>query len=372
MSTAYELKDVVPAIVWTVDRDLTFATSMGAGLATLSLEPGAVVGRSLYDYFGVSDPEFPPIAAHRKALEGQRVNFEMEWEDHVWETCVEPLQDTEGVVHGAVGVAVDVTDKRHLERRLRQAEKLESLGRLAGGVAHDFNNVLMGIQGCCEIIRGEVPAGSRAHDLLGQIAKTVQRGGSLTRRLLAFSRARPQRQEMVHLNETVSDATLLLENLLGDGIEMDVHLSAHSDLVEADAGLLEHALVNLVLNARDAMPDGGHVEVQTKSVSGPPGDWVELTVKDTGVGMDPLTVERAFEPFYTTAPESGSGLGLAMVYGTVTQAGGRITIETNAGQGTTVRVLLPRAAQTRLPQTPPPGPGDPDVREHMPGRRSPR
>ena len=240
------------------------------------------------------------------------------------------------------------------EEQLRHAQKMEAIGRLAGGVAHDFNNILTAIIGYTDLIAERLdPTDQTARDI-AEIRSAADRAASFTRQILSFSRKQFLNPKVLDLNEIVSGMLEMLPRVIGDHIETSMHLDRHLARVKADASQMEQVLVNLVLNARDAMPNGGRLTIETGGVelsdeaiaaqklSLRAGQYVMLTVADTGIGMDAATRERAFEPFFTTKPKGkGTGLGLATVYGIVDQSGGGIALATAPGAGTTVRVYLP-------------------------------
>ena len=262
------------------------------------------------------------------------------------------VPDPDGVVRRIVGIAEDITERRALEQQLVGSQKLEGMGRLAGGIAHDFNNLLTAILGYSEsIVRQSDPS-----DPLRAEAREIQRAGekaaALTRQLLAFSKRQALKMTVVDLNVIVRDVHQLMERLIGEHITIDLQLAKTLDAVTADITQLEQILVNLVVNARDAMPEGGRLTItsatadRTQSDTGafvmPAGRFTMLTVADTGTGMDAHTRAKIFEPFFTTKdPGKGSGLGLATVYGTVKQLGGYIEVESSIGEGTRFTISLP-------------------------------
>ena len=264
----------------------------------------------------------------------------------------------------ALGTAMDVTARRHLEEELRRSNRLESLGRLAGGIAHDFNNLLAAMMASLELIDVVVPSPAR-EDVL-TIRHAAERAKELTRQLLAFARQQPFAAEVVALGPIVSRAERLLRRLVGAEVTLEV-TAGHPGHVRADASQLEQVLVNLVVNAREAMPRGGQLTVRVDGASlgpgrdVPPGEYLLLEVTDTGVGMDDETRRHAFDPFFTTKPQ-GTGLGLASCYGIVKQHGGTIVVDTEAGRGTSFRVYLPLvdpppAAAPSAPRPPRPSVG---------------
>src|SRR3984957_13548828 len=244
-------------------------------------------------------------------------------------------------------------EHKTIEQRIRQLEKFEAAGRLAGGIAHDFNNVIGAIMGWAELGEGEVPAGSRAAKFFQQIRNHSERAAGLTRQLLAYARRQILEPRNIDLNQVVRDTSGLLEKLIGEHIEVKMDLAADLKAVRADRSQLEQVFMNLCVNARDAMPEGGRLRIQTSNtdldeeycrrhVYGRPGSYVKLTVSDTGTGMDQTTIERIFEPFFTTKEVGkGTGLGLATALGVVNQHGGSIEVNSALGKGTSFHVYLP-------------------------------
>jgi two-component system cell cycle sensor histidine kinase/response regulator CckA len=260
--------------------------------------------------------------------------------------------DRDGKVIRRMGTLVDVTEKKLLEEQLRQVQKLEAVGRLAGGVAHDFNNLLTVILGNIELLKlqkGEKPL----HD----IEQAALSAATLTQQLLAFSRRAAVNPQVVVLNEVLSTTANMLERIIGEDIQTQLELSPEAWRVRADEGQIQQIVLNLATNARDAMPSGGLLILATANIetfpeeSPPvegmkPGEYVMLAVTDTGSGMAPETKSRIFEPFFTTKPAGkGTGLGLAMVFGVVIQSDGAIHVESSPGEGTTFRLYFPRAQQ---------------------------
>jgi two-component system cell cycle sensor histidine kinase/response regulator CckA len=234
---------------------------------------------------------------------------------------------------------------------------MDSIGQLAGGVAHDFNNILTAILGFSEILLDDAPAGSDSRLDLEAIQKAAQHGASLSRQLLAFSRRQMLDSKVLDLGEVVHDFERMIGRVLGEHIRWSAHTDADLWHVKADRGQLEQVLMNLAVNARDAMPEGGTLTIETRNATiargtpdrsqAVPGAYVRFSVRDTGAGMDADTQARIFEPFFTTkAPGRGTGLGLATVYGIVKQSGGVIDVESEPGQGSTFHVFLPAVAET--------------------------
>jgi len=251
-------------------------------------------------------------------------------------------------------IAEDVTERRVLEDQFRQAQKMEAVGRLAGGVAHDFNNLLMVISGYTEVILAKLDADHPLQEKARAIQQAADRATTLTRQLLAFSRKQLLELKVVDVNAIVEDMERLLRPLIGETIELTANLAPEAGHTRADAGQLEQVLMNLVVNAKDAMPAGGKLTIQTQNVMVDenhhrgqtfirPGQYVMLSVSDTGMGMDKETQSRIFEPFFTTKEKGkGTGLGLSTVYGIVKQSGGYVMVQSEKGHGTTFNIYLPR------------------------------
>jgi len=242
-----------------------------------------------------------------------------------------------------IGTVQDITDRRRLEEQLLQSQKMEAIGRLAGGVAHDFNNLLTAIIGYADLLARRVQGTPRLEHNVAEILEAAERAAGLTRQLLAFSRKQVLQPRVLSLNATVSEMENMLRRLIGEDIQLLTRLDAGLGQVRADPTQIEQVILNLAVNARDAMPRGGTLTVETGNADLEEGRFVMLAVSDTGVGMDAETRSRVFEPFFTTKePGKGTGLGLAMVYGIVAQSGGTIRVSSEPGQGTTFRVRLPR------------------------------
>jgi PAS domain S-box-containing protein len=254
-------------------------------------------------------------------------------------------------------IAEDVTDRRVLEDQFRQAQKMEAVGRLAGGVAHDFNNLLMVISGYAEVMLAKLDLEDPLHEKARSIQQASDRATTLTRQLLAFSRKQLLELKVVDVNAIVADMERLLRPLIGENVELATKLAADAGHTRADAGQLEQVLMNLVVNAKDAMPNGGKLTVQTQNIvldedhrRGQtfirPGNYVMLSVSDTGMGMDKETQSRIFEPFFTTKEKGkGTGLGLSTVYGIVKQSGGYVMVQSEIARGTSFHIYLPRVEE---------------------------
>jgi nitrogen-specific signal transduction histidine kinase/ActR/RegA family two-component response regulator len=285
---------------------------------------------------------------------------------------------------------VDLTELRRSERalrqseeQLRQAQKMDAVGKLAGGIAHDFNNLLMVIRGDSDLMLRRLASGDPLRSNAEGIREAADQAASLTRQLLAFSRKQVMAPSLVDLNGIVASIHAMLQRLLGETINLVTITAPDLGAVKADPGQMEQMILNLCVNARDAMPDGGRLTLRTANVDldeaaaarwgdARPGPYVMLEVTDTGVGMDEETRSRLFEPFFTTKEQGkGTGLGLSTVYGTVRQSGGHIAVESAPGRGSTFTVCLPRVAAAAPPPEPRPVPAGPAPRTRAETRLTP-
>jgi PAS domain S-box-containing protein len=306
-----------------------------------------------------------PLAGRQLELRGLKADgtdfpFEL--------TVARTGSDSRAVLTGFVR---DITERRALEEQLRQSQKLEAIGRLAGGVAHDFNNILMSIMGAADLLLMQLAPGDGARDEATEIKLSVDRGAGLTRQLLAFSRRQATRQRLFPLGDVVRGMDTMLRRLIGPEIDFEIISPPEPLTVLADSGQIEQVVLNLVVNGRDAMPEGGRLTVRIEDVEldeaaaatfpeGKPGRYARLSVADTGTGIDEKTRAKLFEPFFTTKEQGkGTGLGLSIVYGIVKQSGGYITVASEPGRGATFLIYLPIAAAVApvpapVPATPAP------------------
>jgi PAS domain S-box-containing protein len=348
------------------DRRITFANPASERL--LGLPPGKALGRPVHDFIpdrtGGGCPACGAVESGEPRHAGDLKLVREDGSTFPADCTAAPVVDG-GAILGAVVTLKDVREKRRLEDDLRQAQKMEAVGQLAGGIAHDFNNILTAILGAGQFARealGEHAARADVEDIL----KAAKRGADLTRRLLSFSRRQVPELRVVEVRTVVSTVQELLKRLLPEAVSLGTRVAPERCLVRVDRGLLEQALVNLALNARDAMPKGGRLVLEARPIAPdapgragdpglPAGGLVMVAVKDTGVGMDEATRARIFEPFFTTKEAGkGTGLGLSTVYSAVRAAGGVVRVESARGTGTTFRLYLPRVLDDIAPTPPPP------------------
>lgn len=252
-----------------------------------------------------------------------------------------------------MGFAIDVTERRNLERQLIQSQKMEAVGRVAGGVAHDFNNILTAVNGYVHLAQAKAEPSSRLAANLTSILKASRRAARLTEQLLLFSKRAPSALQPMDLNESVAEITKMLSRVIGENIELVVDTTNPPAMIRGDGGQIGQVVMNLVLNARDAMPDGGVLRVETAQEASPPA--IRLSIADTGIGMDESTLGRIFEPFFTTkGRDHGTGLGLPVVYGIVEQHGGTINVQSTPGEGTLFDLRFPTEHEPPSPPEPEP------------------
>ncbi|MGE5540616.1 MAG: ATP-binding protein [Gemmatimonas sp.] len=359
-----------PQCLQLISRDGVVLEINPAGLAMWEAkDPNEIIGKSAFPWV-IAAQRADFRALHRRVLGGDAATEEFDIEGlrggrrSVFLTAV-PLRDWTGEVVAALYVAQDVSDRRAIEAQLRQAQKMEAVGQLTGGIAHDFNNLLGVIVGNLDLLRLDMENNPvpRQLELVDRMLDAAERGASLTHRLLAFSRRQTLHPQLVDVNRLVSGMSSMLRRTLGGAIEVSAREAPGLWSAKVDPGHLESAILNLAINARDAMPEGGRLGIEMANVTlgadfverNPgvePADYVMISVADNGVGMPPEVLERCFDPFFTTKEVGkGSGLGLSMVYGFVRQSGGHVDIESEPGFGTTVRIYLPRSREEATERT---------------------
>jgi len=350
-------------------RDIIFALSPEGTIASLNPAFETITGLRREEWVGqpferLVHPEDLPLALE---LLGRVVRGEVrpasqfrvrtaKGDYRVGEFSATP-QLHEGRLVGILGIGRDVTERVQLEQQLRQAQKMEAVGRLAGGIAHDFNNILTAITGYADLLLEDLGATDPRRQDADEIHKAADRAAGLTRQLLAFSRQQVLQPTVLEVNKLVSDLEKMLRRLLGEDVELGTRLAPTTGRVKADPGQLEQVIMNLAVNARDAMPNGGKLTLETGNVDldeayatdhypARAGPFVLLAVSDTGVGMSDETQAHMFEPFFTTKEKGkGTGLGLATVYGIIKQSGGFIWVYSEVGHGTTFKLYLPRVEE---------------------------
>jgi two-component system, cell cycle sensor histidine kinase and response regulator CckA len=376
MSTVAEYRELIEnlhagLVVHAADTSILLCNGTSSDLLGLSMDQ--MMGKTAIDpawcFLGADDAPMPledypvnRVITTRAPLRNLVVGINRPLtQDLIWVLCnAYPVLDDGGELQQVVVTFIDISDQRRaeadrkrLEEQLRQSQRMESIGQLAGGVAHDFNNLLTAIIGSCDLIDLGRLQGPKLTASIEEIRKASDKAAALTRQLLAFSRKQMLQPVRLDLNRTVSEAESMLRRIIGEDIEFITDLSADVGPVLADPGQMEQVVMNLVVNARDAMPDGGRLLVETRDVvlddeyarthiDATPGRYALLSITDNGEGMTAEEQQRAFEPFFTTKDVGkGTGLGLATVHGVVAQSGGHIWLYSEPGEGTTFKIYLP-------------------------------
>jgi len=294
----------------------------------------------------------PPFETVRRRKDGTEVHVSV---------SISPIREQDGRITGASLICRDVSERKRLERQVIQSQKMEAIGQLAGGVAHDFNNLLTIINGYSDLLLSRLRPDDPMRELLSEIYRAGERAGTLTRQLLAFSRQQVLEPKVLDLNAVVSDTEKMLRRLIGEDIILTYVPNGTAGRVRVDPGQVEQILMNLAVNARDAMPQGGRLTIETRRVTLDehyartrpdvrPGEYTMLAISDTGCGMDDAIKAHIFEPFFTTkGPGKGTGLGLATVYGIVKQSGGSVDVYSELGHGTTFKIYFPQVQEAVSP-----------------------
>ena len=319
--------------------------------------PGELQGKDIFSTL------FSPIRGTRDLLklemsshDMQHVEFHLKTKingQRVFSCCSTPMRSDSGAVERIIASAIDVTEKKKREGQMLQAQKMESIGLLAGGIAHDFNNLLSGIMGHASLLEKTLPTRTQEHRDVQVILRATERATDLASRLLSFVRGGKVQSTVLNLNEVIEEARAILSRTINRSIKIETHLAKDLFRIRADGSQVEQILLNLLINARDAMPEGGTITIESQNAPidetfvhkypyFKPGKYALVTIRDTGTGMDEEVRRRVFEPFFTTKKSNdGTGLGLAMVYGIVKNYDGYIHVESEQGQGTTFKVYLP-------------------------------
>jgi len=349
----------VGAIIWTVDNDLKITSISGAGFYKTGLNAENLIGKNLESVFNNLAISRMVTDAAKKALLGQSISFVMKFNKFDWENKIEPLRDLKNNIIGCVSVSLDFTERKNseeqkflLEKQLQQAQKMEAIGRLAGGIAHDLNNQLAPILGYSEMLLYDPNLNEQQKDGLEQIKNASFKARDLVKQLLAFGRKQALEYKPLEINTLLTEFEKLLLRTIREDINFQFIMSPSLPTIMADFGQIEQVIMNLVVNASDAMPSGGKIIIETSQtyldknfVETKPdlkeGYYILMSVNDTGAGMDKNTLPQVFEPFFTTKGEKGTGLGLSTVYGIIKQHNGHINVYSEPGKGTTFNIYLP-------------------------------
>lgn len=352
----------LPGFVYSLDTHLVFTSSRGAGLARLHLRDGEVIGKRVTDLWKTVNPDYEPLACHHRALEGHVQHYRDVCFGRVLEYELRPLRGAGGRIVGILGVGIDVTDRetaRTQEARLLaelvHARKVESLGHLVSGVAHDFNNLLTCIMGNLALIERYSNDDPSVVRHTAEAGLAADRAAALSKQLLTFGRKQSTAPRLLDVGALVERTHAILNRLVSENIHLETCLEPNLWSVRADPNQIEQAIINLVVNARDAIADGGTIRVLTRNLSLQekprdlvcsdsiaPGEYVELSVEDTGSGISEAIQKRLFQPFFTTKDVgSGTGLGLFAVASAARQAGGAVALTSELGKGSSFRMLLP-------------------------------
>ncbi len=323
--------------------------------------PEAARGEQPFCYQVFTNPPSEQVCEGCPTLQAMRdgqvhetvVNTVKQGKTRHYRIIASPLFDEQGQVSAAIEMVEDITERLLLEEQFRQAQKMEAVGRLAGGVAHDFNNILQAMIGYTQLMRDLLPEEGKAHEYADELAKSAERASVLTRQLLAFSRRQVLKMENLDLNTVIYNIVKMIQRVIGEDVRLHVVTSPAVGVIHADQGQMEQVLMNLCINSRDAMPEGGVLMIETENIEldddycavhpwAAKGRYVLLSITDTGCGMDAETQQRVFEPFFTTKPQGkGTGLGLATVYGIVQQHQGMIQVYSEVNNGTSFKIYLP-------------------------------
>ncbi|HEV8508896.1 MAG TPA: response regulator [Gemmatimonadales bacterium] len=363
-----QIIDANPSLIFVKDWDGRFVLVNQASAEIYGTTVESMLGKTDADFNPNADEVVHFLRDDREVMSSGRAKFIAEEpvtnpdtkQTRWFQTIKVPLRMPGEERATMLGVATEITERKRLEEQLRQSQKMEAIGQLAGGVAHDFNNILTAIVGYTDLLAAEFGGNERQLEDLEEIRKAARRAAALTRQLLAFSRKQVLEPRIIDLNSVVLNLDKMLRSLISENIDLKTDLATNLAAARADPNQIEQVIMNLAINARDAMPEGGTLTIETSNatldhayaaqhVSVVPGDYVMLAVTDTGSGMDESTKARIFEPFFTTKPAGrGTGLGLSTVYGIVKQSGGNIWLYSEPGKGSTFKIYLP--AIEALPQ----------------------
>ncbi len=343
------------AIIFILDAKGKFLLSEGKTLKVLGLKPGQVVGLSAQEFY----KDFPPVVESiNNALQGETVNVVVEVQDVIFDVFFNPTVDDSGQVTSVIGVATNITERIRLEEQLRHAQKLESITRLTGGIAHDFNNILGSIFGAVDMLLLNIPKDHPGRHYADIVIDKSQKAADLVKQMLAYSRQQQMNPVPMDINKAIEDLSIMLERVIEERIKLTLELADDINNINGDRTAIDQIMMNLCINSINAMPDGGALLVKTENISVKQenqqkwpelvaGEYIRLTVTDTGQGIDPQHLDKIYEPFFTTREVgAGSGLGLSMAYGLVKQQAGNIYCTSEVGKGTTFEIFFPVSEAT--------------------------
>jgi len=350
--------------VWLVGADGRTTYANGSMAELLGSTPALMSGRRVTDFLDQESwAAVDGFLDRQHSSSGERIELRLrrtDGSDLYGLVAGSPIITQDGTFAGVVLNFSDVTRKRRVDAHIAQSQRLEAIGEFAGAISHDFNNLLTAIRGFAELVRSGLPADDTLRNDIDQVILSADRASGITRKLLAFTRRQVLEPVVLDPAQVIGDLVTMLRPMLGEGIDVILHVQPRHSWVHVDPVQLEQVLVNLAVNARDAMPGGGTLTIELEDVEVPPveapaldlprGAYVRILIRDTGVGMDEPTIERIFDPFFTTKKaDKGTGLGLATVYGILAQSGGQISAESVPGYGSTFSIFLPQAAAPVLP-----------------------
>ena len=360
------LIESIPDIIYTLDLDGSLSYVSPRWEKILGHVESEVLGRFFIEFAPPEDHlflvrVFKDVRNHKRNVENVHWHYlRKDGASRFFLGSAAPLYDEEGRVTGMIGMARDVTDHKRLEEQLLQSQKMESIGNLAGGIAHDFNNLLGGILGYATFVKRKLSTRDKIYQSIEAIERSAQRAAELTKQLLGFARRGKFQVRPIDCNALIGEIVLILQRTIDRRIAIEVDLAPQLSVMEGDEAQIQQALMNICLNARDALPQGGTLKIASRNQRMIPdqasrqrgmkeGSYIRLTISDTGTGMSPEVRDRIFEPFFTTkAKGQGTGLGLSMVYGIIQNHGGMIEVQSHPGIGSTFTVFLPAIASAAL------------------------
>jgi len=365
------LVESIPDIIFTLDLDGTINYIGPRWKKILGHDESEVLGK-YFIHFAPAEEHYLLVQVFKEARNDKKSVENILWkyirkdgQIRYFSGSAAPLLDEQGQVVGTMGIARDITEHKKLEEQVLQAQKMDSIGNLAGGIAHDFNNLLGGILGYASYVKKKMSPKDPLYHSVKNIERSAQQAAELTKQLLGFARRGKNQVKPINCNALIQDLIQFLGRTIDKRVTLEVELDAHLNLIEGDETQLEQSLINICLNARDAMPSGGTLKIVTTNQTPPQidhikqrgrkeGDYIKITLSDTGTGMTPEVQSQIFEPFFTTKePGRGTGLGLSMVYGIIQNHGGYIDLKSEPGQGTSFELYLPAIPDVMIEEIPP-------------------